>query len=82
MTTITDYSKYDLDIRKTFNSIDGDTLLDMDLPATKFVIKDLLPQGLAIIGGSPKVGKSWLINEYVKLNQMLTEMLDRKRWAA
>ena len=23
-----------------------------------------------------------LINEYVKLNQMLTEMLDRKRWAA
>ena len=45
--TITDYSKYDLDIGKTFNSIDGDTLLDMDLPATKFVIKDLLPQGLA-----------------------------------
>ena len=30
----------------------------MDLPATKFVIKDLLPQRLAIIGGSPKVGKT------------------------
>lgn len=64
MITITDYSKYDLDIRKTFNSIDGDTLLDMDLPATKFVIKDLLPQGLAIIGGSPKVGKSWLMLDW------------------
>ena len=62
--TITDYSNYDLDIRKTFNSIDGDTLLDMDLPATKFVIKDLLPQGLAIIGGSPKVGKSWLMLDW------------------
>ena len=62
--TITDYSKYDLDIRKTFNSVDGDTLLDMDLPATKFVIKDLLPQGLAIIGGSPKVGKSWLMLDW------------------
>ncbi len=62
--TITDYSKYDLDIRKTFSSIDGDTLLDMDLPATKFVIKDLLPQGLAIIGGSPKVGKSWLMLDW------------------
>ena len=64
VTTITDYSKYDLDIRKTFNSIDGDTLLDLDLPATKFVIKDLLPQGLAIIGGSPKVGKSWLMLDW------------------
>ena len=64
VTTITDNSKYDLDIRKTFNSVDGDTLLDMDLPATKFVIKDLLPQGLAIIGGSPKVGKSWLMLDW------------------
>ena len=36
----------------------------MDLPATKFVIKDLLPQGLAIIGGAPKVGKSWLILDW------------------
>ena len=64
VTTITVYSKYDLDIRKTFNSIDEDTLLDLDLPATKFVIKDLLPQGLAIIGGSPKVGKSWLMLDW------------------
>ena len=36
----------------------------MDLPKTKFVIKDLLPQGLAIIGGSPKVGKSWLMLDW------------------
>ena len=36
----------------------------MDLPATKFVIKDLLPQGLAIIGGAPKVGKSWLMLDW------------------
>jgi histidinol phosphatase-like PHP family hydrolase len=36
----------------------------MDLPATKFVIKELLPQGLAIIGGAPKVGKSWLMLDW------------------
>ena len=36
----------------------------MDLPKTKFVIRDLLPQGLAIIGGSPKVGKSWLMLDW------------------
>lgn len=63
MITITDYN-YDLDIKKTFHSIDGATLMDMDLPSTKFVIKDLLPQGLAIIGGSPKVGKSWLMLDW------------------
>lgn len=54
----------DLEIRKVFNSIDGATLMDMNLPSTKFVIKDLLPQGLAIIGGSPKVGKSWLMLDW------------------
>ena len=54
---------FDLD-RKVFFSYDGATLLDMDLPATKFVIKNLLPQGLAIIGGSPKVGKSWLMLDW------------------
>ena len=63
MITITDYN-YDLDIKKSFHSIDGATLMDMDLPSTKFVIKDLLPQGLAIIGGSPKVGKSWLVLDW------------------
>ena len=46
----------DLEMKKMFNSVEGTTLMDMDLPVTKFVIKYLLPQGLAIIGGSPKVG--------------------------
>ena len=54
----------DLEMKKMFNSVDGATLMDMDLPVTKFVIKDLLPQGLAIIGGSPKVGKSWLMLDW------------------
>ena len=54
----------DLEMKKMFNSVEGTTLMDMDLPATKFVIKDLLPQGLAIIGGSPKVGKSWLMLDW------------------
>ena len=54
----------DLEMKKMFNSVEGTTLMDMDLPATKFVIKDLLPQGLAIIGGAPKVGKSWLMLDW------------------
>ena len=39
--------------------IDGETLMDKRLPPTKFCVDTLLPQGLCILGGSPKVGKSW-----------------------
>ena len=53
-----------LEIKKVFDSISGARLAEMELPSTKFVIKDLLPQGLAIIGGSPKVGKSWLVLDW------------------
>ena len=41
--------------------IDGETLMDKRLPPTKFCVDTLLPQGLCILGGSPKVGKSWLV---------------------
>lgn len=41
--------------------IDGETLMDKRLPPTKFCVDALLPQGLCILGGSPKVGKSWLV---------------------
>ena len=41
--------------------IDGETLMDKRLLPTKFCVDTLLPQGLCILGGSPKVGKSWLV---------------------
>ena len=34
--------------------IDGETLMDKRLPPTKFCVDTLLPQGLCILGGSPK----------------------------
>ena len=43
------------------NVIDGETLLDMNLSPQKFCVKSLLPQGLSILGGAPKVGKSWMV---------------------
>ena len=45
---------------KQLQTIDADTLLSTPLPATKFVVEGLLPEGLHILAGSPKVGKSWL----------------------
>ena len=41
--------------------IDGETLMDKRLPPAKFCVETLFPQGLCILGGSPKVGKSWLV---------------------
>lgn len=41
--------------------IDGETLADLRLPPTRFCVQTLLPQGVTILGGAPKIGKSWLI---------------------
>lgn len=45
---------------KQLQTIDADTLLSTPLPLTKFIVEGLLPEGLHILAGSPKVGKSWL----------------------
>ena len=61
------YDFYDLDLdsrQKKLQTIDGITLADMDLPPTKYAIKDLLPQGLAMLNGSMKIGKSWMILDW------------------
>jgi len=39
---------------------DAETLADLRLPPARFCVDSLLPQGLTILGGAPKVGKSWL----------------------
>lgn len=45
---------------KRFNTIDGETLMTMPLQPINFIIENLLSEGLHILAGSPKVGKSWL----------------------
>ena len=40
--------------------MDGETLMSTVLPPIRFVISHLLPQGLHVLAGAPKVGKSWL----------------------
>jgi len=41
-------------------TIDGETLMSKPLQPLKFVVDTLISQGLHILAGSPKVGKSWL----------------------
>lgn len=39
----------------------GADLIEMDLPEIRWAVPGLLPQGLSILAGGPKLGKSWLI---------------------
>ena len=41
-------------------TIDGETLMSQSLTPLNFVVDTLISQGLHILAGSPKVGKSWL----------------------
>ena len=41
--------------------IDGETLMEQRLEPTGFCVETLLPQGLCILAGAPKLGKSWLV---------------------
>ena len=44
--------------------IDGESLMELELSTTQFCIRSLLPQGLCILGGAPKIGKSWLVLDW------------------
>ena len=40
-------------------TIDADTLQSTAYEPVSFVVDDLLPQGLHLLAGAPKIGKSW-----------------------
>jgi len=46
-------------------AVDGETLWDMEFGAQLFCIKGLLPQGVCILGGASKIGKSWMVLDWV-----------------
>lgn len=44
----------------------GDELAVMDIPEPAWLIEDILPQGLTILGGPKKLGKSYLVIQFAK----------------
>lgn len=46
---------------KKLKTIDADTLLSTPMNKTLFVVDGLIPQGLSVLSGSSKIGKSWLM---------------------
>lgn len=51
-------------LEKELMAVDGETLWDLEFGAQRFCIHGLLPQGLCILGGAPKIGKSWLVLDW------------------
>lgn len=49
---------------KKLTVIDGETLMDMRIKPISFCIDSLLPQGVSILCGAPKIGKSWLVLDW------------------
>ena len=45
----------------TLCTISARELQEKDLPPAKFVVVDLLPQGLSLLASPPKYGKSWFV---------------------
>ena len=42
-------------------TIDAETLLATPLRPVPFIVDGLIPRGLHLLAGSPKIGKSWLV---------------------
>ena len=47
--------------KSKLNVITGAELMDLQLPPIKFTVADILPSGLTVFAGAPKVGKSLFI---------------------
>lgn len=45
---------------KRLETMDAETLMSTPMEPLKFIVSGLIPQGLHILAGSPKIGKSWL----------------------
>lgn len=52
-----------IQLENPLSTIDGETLMDLNIAPPMFCVQGLIPQGLSILGGAPKVGKSWLVLE-------------------
>lgn len=47
----------------TLEAISGHSLMTMNIQPIRYCIDNILPQGIAMLSGSPKTGKSWLVLE-------------------
>lgn len=49
------------DLENRVPAISAAQLMDKPIEPREYVVRGLLPQGLTILGGAPKIGKSWFV---------------------
>ncbi len=49
-----------LNYNTSLSTINGKHLMEKDVTPVRYIIDDLIPAGVHILAGSPKIGKSWL----------------------
>ena len=52
--------RLEVSITKQLQTINADELMNTPFSKTRFVVERLMPVGLHILAGAPKIGKSWL----------------------
>jgi hypothetical protein len=45
---------------RTLTTVRADELMALDFPPFVYLVADLIPNGLTILAGAPKIGKSWM----------------------
>lgn len=48
-------------MNRKIETVTGKQLMEMELKQPRVIIDKILPSGLHILAGSPKIGKSWLV---------------------
>lgn len=48
-------------MKEKLQTMDAQTLMTRSMEPLKFIVDGFIPQGLHILAGSPKIGKSWLL---------------------
>jgi|AGTN01.1.fsa_nt_gi RecA-family ATPase len=46
--------------KKAFSTVSATDLMQMEFPEARWAIEPILPEGLTILAGPPKIGKSWM----------------------
>ncbi len=49
-----------MNYERSLSTINGKHLMEKDVTPVRYIIDDLIPAGVHILAGSPKIGKSWL----------------------
>ena len=47
--------------KEKIKTISGEELMKLDIPPMKYIVSSLIPQGMHVVSGPSKIGKSWLL---------------------